>query len=115
MMYSHQFARPETLSRATFWLERFGLKRSQVEVDHRSRSIRLPLSFGASAGADSLINALELAEHEGRVPEAHLHSASVDASEPVAPRAPIGWHPDGRHPSSERGLAAMIEAILTAS
>jgi hypothetical protein len=123
MFYSHHFSRPETLIRACFWLSEFGIKPFQMQVDHDACRLNLLIGRGDSIEVESIINALESSDPKGHpgVWEANANPGIVHQSEspiprPHAPsRSPISWHPDERHPTGDRGLAAMIEAMRAVS
>ena len=117
MLYSHRFARPETLDRAAYWLARFGIKSPRMRVDHRAHSISFHVGLGEIAKVDSLINALELSdrhdnEESWQADWKRAHDEFRDSATLPAPtRTPIGWHADADLEPSEPGLDAVFEAI----
>jgi hypothetical protein len=123
MFYSHHFSRPETLTRACFWLSEFGIKPFQMQVDHDACRLNLLIGRGDSIEVESIINALESADPKGRPgiwgPNANpgtMHLEAPPGSHQAAPsRSPISWHPDEPRSTTDLGLAPMIEAIRGAS
>jgi hypothetical protein len=123
MFYSHHFSRPETLTRACYWLSEFGIKPFQMQVDRDACRLNLLIGRGDSIEVESIINALESADPKGRpgVWEANeypgtVHHEAPPDSDPATPsRSPISWRPDERHSTPDRGLGALIEAIRGAS
>jgi hypothetical protein len=123
MFYSHQFSRPETLTRACFWLSEFGIKPFQIQIDHDACRLNLLIGRGDSIEVESIINALESADPKGQpgVWEVNAYPGTTQleappGSDPATPsRSPISWHPDERHSTVDRGLGAMIEAMQGAS
>jgi hypothetical protein len=117
MFYTHRFARPETLDRATYWLTRFGIKAPQMRVDHQTHVISFHVGMGQIAGVDSLINALERSDrtHSSEDVDAAWKKAAEEFRAPehhaIQARTPIGWHADDDRRPAEPGLDAVFEAI----
>ena len=117
MLYSHRFARPETLDRATYWLTKFGIRAPRMRIDHQSHAISLHVGLGEIAGVASLINALELSEGNDHSDTWNAAwKQAVDEFEestdlPTPARSPIGWHADADRQPTEAGLDDVFEAI----
>jgi hypothetical protein len=123
MFYSHHFSRPETLTRACFWLSEFGIKPFQMQVDHGACRLNLLIGRGDSIEVESIINALESADPKGRpgISESNVYPGTMHHEAPPGShhanpsRSPISWHPDAPRSTTDLGLAPMIEAIRGAS
>jgi hypothetical protein len=107
MFYSHRFARPETRSRATYWLKEFGIDAAQMWVDHRTQQLSFHAKLGQFVEFRSIIQALEAAEASGRMTnwdvirhlDAHRDRPVLEpypSSRRGPAHFPVGWRPDDR-------------------
>ena len=117
MMFTHDFARPETFHRATYWLMRLGIDRSRMQVDPQGHRISFTMGLGEFAEAEALITALESAEDrlspevDPRLWDACLMPSFDSTPTTISRTSPIGWHPEADQEPTEPGLNAVFEAI----
>jgi hypothetical protein len=101
---THQFASPETLTRAERWLLQLGFEPGLIEANREGVPwISILATPERAAEAQVVINVAELTDPSGwpsfwelaRMPHpAHVQFVGPEPAPPVARRTPLSWHPD---------------------
>jgi hypothetical protein len=119
---THQFAHPETLTRAERWLLQLGFTPGEIEA-HREGVPWISVLAAPDRAAEALvvINAAEHTDPKGwpsfwelaRMPHVHAEPPAPSAeTRPHAPhRAPLAWHPpDDVRAEAPEGLYDILDA-----